>query len=315
MTEIDSFAFSKQKVTVVTLPDSVKKIGEYAFTDCSKLVQINIPASVTSVGESAFNQCSSLTEIVWPGNVKTIPANACWHCDALEKVVVEEGITEIEGSAFAFCAKLKELHLPQSINKIGDHALLMSGSPTLHVYLDSYAEKYAKENNLPTVILLTPEQEAEKKRQEEARRIAEEKYAAELKAWEQNCGEIRTLREQRVSELLEEKRVALKNEAQSAYDAAVAAANKRKEAAQQKKSDAEMRLSALGIFKFAEKKAAKTAIEEATGEIQAAETALVTAKQTFDKDLASIPATINSRRYMVAREVEHEYPLPAKPGK
>ena len=150
VTEIDSFAFSKQKVTVVTLPDSVKKIGKYAFTDCSKLVQINIPASVTSVGESAFNQCSSLTEIVWPGNVKTIPANACWHCDALAKVVIEEGITEIGGSAFSFCPKLKDLHLPQSINKIGDHALLMSGSPTLHVYLDSYAEKYAKENNLPT---------------------------------------------------------------------------------------------------------------------------------------------------------------------
>ena len=40
-----------------------------------------------------------------------------------------------------------------------------------------------------------------------------------------------------------------------------------------------------------------------------------TAKQTLDKNLASIPATINSRRYMVAREVEHEYPLPAKPEK
>lgn len=136
-----------------------------------------------------------------------------------------------------------------------------------------------------------------------------------MKAWEQNCGEIRTLREQRVSELLEEKRAALQNEVQSTYGAAVAAANKRKEAAQQKKSDAETRLSTLGIFKFAEKKAAKVAIEEATGEIQAAETALVAAKQTLDKDLASIPATINSRRYMVAREVEQEYPLPAKPQK
>ena len=76
-----------------------------------------------------------------------------------------------------------------------------------------------------------------------------------------------------------------------------------------------MRLSTLGIFKFAEKKAAKAAIEEAVGEIQAAETALVAAKQTLDKDLAAIPTTINSRRYMIAREVEHEYPLPAKPEK
>jgi hypothetical protein len=107
----------------------------------------------------------------------------------------------------------------------------------------------------------------------------------------------------------------LKSEAQSTYDAAIIAANKRKEAAQQKKADAEMRLSTLGIFKFAEKKAAKAAIEEAVGEIQAAETALVAAKQTLDKDLAAIPTTINSRRYMIAREVEHEYPLPAKPEK
>jgi hypothetical protein len=234
----------------------------------------------------------------------------------LEKVVIEEGVTEIEGTAFTLCYKLKDIFLPMSLSKIGnqfDFSPLTK--PTLHVYSGSYAESYAKKEGLPTVILLTPEQEAEKKRQEEARRIAEEKYAAELKVWEQNCGEIRTLREQRVSELLEEKRVALKNEAQSAYDAAVAAANKRKEAAQQKKSDAEMRLSILGIFKFAEKKAAKAAIEEAVGEIQAAETALVAAKQTLDKDLAAIPTTINSRRYMIAREVEHEYPLPAKPEK
>ena len=164
-------------------------------------------------------------------------------------------------------------------------------------------------------VLLTPEQEAEKKRQEEARRIAEGKYAAELKAWEQNCGEIRTLREQRVSELLEEKRVALKNEAQSAYDAAVAAANKRKEAAQQKKSDAEMRLSTLGIFKFAEKKTAKAAIQEAETEIQSAEAALVIAKQSLDKDLAAIPTAINAHRSVIAWQVEQVYPLPAKPQK
>ena len=76
-----------------------------------------------------------------------------------------------------------------------------------------------------------------------------------------------------------------------------------------------MRLGTLGIFKFAEKKAAKMAIEEVTGEIQAVEAALVTAKQSLDRDLTAIPATINSRRYMVSREVEQEYPLPAKPEK
>ena len=315
VTEISSFAFSDTKVTSVTLPDSVKKIGQYAFNGCTKLEQIRIPESVTSVGGYAFAKCSVLKEITWPGSIKKLPDSVCDNCNALETVVIEEGVTEIEKSAFSFCGKLKDIFLPVSVEKIGDFMILMSGNPTFHVYLDSYGEKYAKENNLPIQILLTPEQEAEKKRQEDARRIAEEKYAAELKDWEQACGEVRILREQRVSELLEEKRAALKSEAQSTYDAAIIAANKRKEAAQQKKADAEMRLSTLGIFKFSEKKAAKAAIEEAVGEIQAAETALVAAKQTLDKDLAAIPTTINSRRYMIAREVEHEYPLPAKPEK
>ena len=49
--------------------------------------------------------------------------------------------------------------------------------------------------------------------------------------------------------------------------------------------------------------------------MQAAEAALVTAKQTLDKELAAIPATINSCRYMVSGEVEQEYPLPVKPEK
>ena len=315
VTKIAAFAFDSCKVTAVTLPDTVKEIGIYAFTDCTQLQQISFPSSLRSVGEYAFAKCRSLAKVTWPGNINKLPNAVFDNCDSLGTVAIEEGVTEIGDSAFSFCPKLKDMFLPLSLTKIEKFMLLGSGSPTLHVYQDSFAEKYAKENNLPTKVLLTPAQEAEKKCQEEARRIAEEKYAAELKAWEQNCGEIRTLREQRISELLEEKRVALKNEAQSAYDAAVAAANKRKEAAQQKKSDAEMRLSALGVFKFAEKKAAKTAIEEATGEIQAAVTALITAKQTLDKDLASIPATINSRRYMVVREVEREYPLPTKPVK
>ena len=120
-------------------------------------------------------------------------------------------------------------------------------------------------------------------------------------------------REQRVSERLEEKRVELKKEAQSNYDVAITAANKRKESAQQKKSDAEKRLSTLGIFKFAEKKEVNATIQAADGEIRAAESALIAAKQTLDKALSAIPAMINAQKNALAWDVEKEYPLPAKP--
>ena len=85
--------------------------------------------------------------------------------------------------------------------------------------------------------------------------------------------------------------------------------------AQQKKSEAELRLNALGIFRFAQKKEARTAIQEAESALWAADTALLTAKQALSKALSSIPATVNAQKYMIAREVDQEYPLSCKTTK
>lgn len=56
------------------------------------------------------------------------------------------------------------------------------------------------------------------------------------------------------------KKAALEQAAQKDYYTAVSAATNRKKIAQQNKSDAELRLSKLGLFKFAEKNAMKEAI-------------------------------------------------------
>ena len=47
----------------MTIPDSVTKIGDYAFCYCSGLTSITIPNSVTSIGSDAFFCCSSLTSV------------------------------------------------------------------------------------------------------------------------------------------------------------------------------------------------------------------------------------------------------------
>ena len=47
-----------------TIPNSVTRIGDGAFYECSGLTSITIPNSVTSIGENVFYNCSSLTTIV-----------------------------------------------------------------------------------------------------------------------------------------------------------------------------------------------------------------------------------------------------------
>ena len=54
----------------VVIPDGVREIGDYAFSDCRSLTNITIPDSVTEIGRSAFGGCSILTSITIPENVE-----------------------------------------------------------------------------------------------------------------------------------------------------------------------------------------------------------------------------------------------------
>jgi hypothetical protein len=52
-----------------TIPNSVTKIGEWAFSRCSALTSITIPEGVTSIKDYAFSDCKSLTSITFQGTI------------------------------------------------------------------------------------------------------------------------------------------------------------------------------------------------------------------------------------------------------
>ena len=61
---IDSYAFSNSSnLTNVTMPDSLIKIEKSAFGGCVKLRDITIPANVTEIGDEAFLGCFDLTSV------------------------------------------------------------------------------------------------------------------------------------------------------------------------------------------------------------------------------------------------------------
>lgn len=54
----DQYCFYKaSELTSVTIPSSVKSLGNFCFSECSSLKSITIPSSVTSLGESCFEGC------------------------------------------------------------------------------------------------------------------------------------------------------------------------------------------------------------------------------------------------------------------
>ena len=74
--------------TTYTIPASVTKIVDEAFSGCSGLTSVTIPASVTSIGNNAFEKCTGLTSVTIPAGVTSIGSFAFNSCSNLASVTI-----------------------------------------------------------------------------------------------------------------------------------------------------------------------------------------------------------------------------------
>lgn len=81
--------FYGEKLTNVTLPNAVTKIGVEAFSYCQCLRNVTIPNSVIEIGRCAFFSCKSLKSITVPKSVKIIEKDAFAGCNSLKNVSFE----------------------------------------------------------------------------------------------------------------------------------------------------------------------------------------------------------------------------------
>ncbi len=107
------------------MPDSIKLIGKEAFSKCTVLENIDIPAGVTEITERLFEGCESLTSITIPDGVKVVGWRAFCNCKLLENTAI-----------------------PESVTNIGIDVFKNDNNVMLLVKKGSYAENYAKENNI-----------------------------------------------------------------------------------------------------------------------------------------------------------------------
>ena len=73
----------------ITIPDSVKKIGDYAFGGCTKLKNIKLSENLEEIGNGAFYNCNSLNEIIIPASVTKVGGHAFDLCDELTSITFE----------------------------------------------------------------------------------------------------------------------------------------------------------------------------------------------------------------------------------
>ncbi len=111
-----------------TVSDGKAKITSYPETASGA---VEIPSKlggypVTAIDVHAFSGCTFITEVTVPDTVKTIG-----------------------DYAFAYCTTLTNVKIPSSVTSIGKNAFAYSNNIVVECEKGSYAEKYAKDNDIP----------------------------------------------------------------------------------------------------------------------------------------------------------------------
>lgn len=89
----------KKSVTSLTLPPSLKKIGNYAFSELPLLGKIELPEGLEYIGDNAFRECSKLYFDKLPDAIQHIGEYAFYRCD-LTEVTLPANLTHIGPGAF-----------------------------------------------------------------------------------------------------------------------------------------------------------------------------------------------------------------------
>lgn len=77
---------SADELTSVTLPSTMRILGDSSFAFCYELQSVVMPHGVTFIGEKCFYACRNLTEFSIPASVKEIGSNAFGSCRNLTTI-------------------------------------------------------------------------------------------------------------------------------------------------------------------------------------------------------------------------------------
>ena len=132
----------------VTIPETAKgytvvKIGTCAFEECNKVTSISIPNTVAFIDHDAFNDCRGLTSLEIPASVISIESEAFFGLTGLTSMKVSEGNTIFDSrdncNAIIETATNKLLFgcqntvIPATVTEIGTHAFTEMSNYTIFI--------------------------------------------------------------------------------------------------------------------------------------------------------------------------------------
>ena len=114
---LNKYAFScLPNLTKYKIPNGTVNVSG-AFMWMDNLTAISIPASVKRIGDHTFSMCTNLKKVVFKGDVETIGKHAFSACGKLTKINLPDSVQEIGREAFVHTG-LRSLTVPASCRRI-----------------------------------------------------------------------------------------------------------------------------------------------------------------------------------------------------
>ena len=133
---------------LVTIPHSIKSMGNNAFYYCNNLIKTNFTGTVAdwcsitferysanpiSYSENLYINGTELEHLEVPGTVDSISSLSFYRNNSLKSVKIADGVKGIGQRAFANCKGITSVSLPQSLQYIKEYALHYTYITSLYI--------------------------------------------------------------------------------------------------------------------------------------------------------------------------------------
>lgn len=147
ITKIENYTFRGNDFETIELSNRITSIGWDAFAGCEKLTEVTIPESITELSDGIFSGCKALATINLHDNLTDIGYSAVYDTaysanpdnweggclyigdylmeadrDRKGSVTVKDGTRIVAGGAFMDCYYITSVQLPDSVETIGHQA-------------------------------------------------------------------------------------------------------------------------------------------------------------------------------------------------
>ncbi len=139
------------------LPCGLEEIDQYAFNELA-IEELTLPNTLRKIGDQVFRECKNLTTVHWPSSLREIGKGA-FAVTGIKRLVLPEGVESVGVNAFA-ASKLESFELPRTLWLIDKGAF--SNTPWYQTQPDGpiyigrtfYEYKNESDQKLPSEIVI-----------------------------------------------------------------------------------------------------------------------------------------------------------------